>query len=52
MICCHRSSEIPEGQPICPSCCASVSPDKREVPERSNFTSTESEDNNGQQGRR
>src|SRR5260370_299914 len=34
MICCYCSSEIPQGQPICPSCYASVSPDKREVPER------------------
>lgn len=34
MICRHCSSEIPEGQPICPSCYASVNLEIGEVPER------------------
>ena len=34
MISRHCSSEMPEGQPICPSCYASVNLERREAPER------------------
>jgi len=34
MICPHCLSEIPEGQPLCPSCYASLNLEKREVRER------------------
>jgi hypothetical protein len=34
MNCRHCSSEIPAGQPVCPSCYATINPEKRESPER------------------
>lgn len=35
MTCCHCSSEIPQGQSICPLCYTSLNPDKREAQEHS-----------------